>query len=32
MGENELQSMMNDLDKIYEELNAEKECKKQNIK
>lgn len=28
MGENELQNMMNSLDKIYEELNGEKECKK----
>jgi hypothetical protein len=29
MGENELQSMMNDLDKIYEELQADKDCKKE---
>ena len=29
MSENELQSMMNDLDKIYEELQADKDCKKE---
>ena len=29
MAENELQSMMNDLDKIYEELQADKDCKKE---
>jgi hypothetical protein len=27
MGENELQNMMNDLDKIYEELQGDRECK-----
>ena len=30
MAENELQSMMNDLDKIYEVLQEEKECKEFN--
>ena len=27
MGDNEINSMMKDLDRIYEELNEEKECK-----
>ena len=27
MGENEIDSMMKDLDKIYQELQEEKECK-----
>jgi hypothetical protein len=27
MGENEIDSMMKDLDKIYQELSEEKECK-----
>ena len=27
MGENEIDSMMKDLDKIYQELHEEKECK-----
>jgi hypothetical protein len=27
MGDNELQNMMNDLDKIYEVLQGDKECK-----